>query len=130
MIITTGTFRGDERVAQQTYIGTVDQQQELIRDAQQDTEKEIAAYFAEKYPDDEIAGNEGPTKTNPGYPFSNAAWRPNDGWNAEPWGKWPSSAEARAALALSKDYNSYTQYANDYDNPIRKQHWDSNDDLW
>ena len=97
-------------------------------------EKVIAARFAAEFPDEEIADNEGSTKQNPGYPFT------QDNYDIiDPFGSHENAEAARAALAsIFKDssgnpYNSYTAYLNDLGPnslSIRKEHWDSNSEIW
>lgn len=97
-------------------------------------EQVIAARFAVEFPDEEIAENEGSTQQNPGYPFTQENFGITD-----PFGSHENAAAARAALASifmdssGNRYNSYTAYKNDLGPnslSIRKEHWDSNSEIW
>jgi hypothetical protein len=66
---------------------------------------------------------------NPGAPFLTDAWNPATGFNKSPFGQFPSSAEARQALAAYMEYDSYTAYANDTPKQTRINQWNASK-LW
>ena len=127
---TTGEYNGEVLEEKSNLNGTKDEEEQLRNKAKETNERILANRFAEKFPEREIEGaGNSDSKPNPGYPFTNENY-----YKEGSFGTSSSVSVARRRLAESQGFDGYTAYANEYQGEaglaIRKNHWDSNPDIW
>lgn len=127
---TTGEYNGEVLEEKSNLNGTKDEEEQLRNEAKETNERILANRFAEKFPEREIEGaGNSDSKPNPGYPFTNQNY-----YKEGSFGTSSSVSVARRRLAESQGFDGYTAYANEYQGEaglaIRKNHWDSNPDIW